>query len=249
VENGEITKEPLKFIAIDDPVACAIYARENGLLDQPRWKHFRHIAKNEKKFTRMVNPAKIKSFNSAPKYKYGYEIPRTYKQAKCLDQKNANTKWGDAMVLELGQIYEYTTFIDKGHHTKVNPPSGFKKIRVHLVFDVKHNGRHKARLVADGHLKDIPLDSVYSGVMSLQGFRIVQFLAELNDLQLWATDIGNAYLEAYTTENVYIIAGPEFGEREGHILVICKALYGLQSNGARWHDRFAACIRGLEFFP
>jgi hypothetical protein len=34
-ENGEITTEPLKVIAADDPVTCAIYARENGLLDQP----------------------------------------------------------------------------------------------------------------------------------------------------------------------------------------------------------------------
>jgi hypothetical protein len=32
-ENGEITKEPLSIIAVDDPVTCAIYARENGLLD------------------------------------------------------------------------------------------------------------------------------------------------------------------------------------------------------------------------
>jgi hypothetical protein len=57
-------------------------------------------------------------------------------------------------------------------------------------------------------------------------------------------------LEAYTTEKVYIIAGPaEFGEREGHILVISKALYGLRSSKAKWHDRFADCIRELSFFP
>jgi hypothetical protein len=60
----------------------------------------------------------------------------------------------------------------------------------------------------------------------------VLFLAELNELQLWATDIGNTYIEAYTSEKVYIIAGPEFGDREGHVLAICKALYGLQSSGA-----------------
>jgi hypothetical protein len=54
------------------------------------------------------------------------------------------------------------------------------------------------------------------------------FLAKLNHLELWATDIGNVYLEAYTSEKVYIIAGPEFGEHEGHILIISKALYGLQ---------------------
>jgi Reverse transcriptase (RNA-dependent DNA polymerase) len=117
------------------------------------------------------------------------------------------------------------------------------------VFDVKHDGRHKARLVADGHLTDVPINSVYLGVVSLRGFRLGLFLAELNGLQLWATDIGNAYLEAYTTEKVYIIAGPKFGEREGHILVISKALYDLRSSGARWHFRFADCIRELGFFP
>jgi Reverse transcriptase (RNA-dependent DNA polymerase) len=74
-------------------------------------------------------------------------------------------------------------------------------------------------------------------------------LAELSKLQLWATDIGNAYLKAYMTEKVYVIAGPEFGEREGHILIISKALYGLRSSGARWHDRIADCIRELRFFP
>jgi hypothetical protein len=45
----------------------------------------------------------------------------------------------------------------------------------------------------------------------LRGFRIALFLAKLNHLKLWSTDIGNAYLEAYTPEKVYIIAGPEFG--------------------------------------
>ena len=44
----------------------------------------------------------------------------------------------------------------------------YKKIRVHFVFDVKHDGRHKARLVADGHLTDVPLMIVYSGVVSLR---------------------------------------------------------------------------------
>jgi hypothetical protein len=32
------------------------------------------------------------------------------------------------------------------------------------------------------------------------------FLSELNDMETWATDIGNAYLEAVTDEKVYIIA-------------------------------------------
>jgi hypothetical protein len=50
-ENWEITKEPLKVIATNDPVTCAICAREKGLLDKTGQKWFWHIAKNEKKFT------------------------------------------------------------------------------------------------------------------------------------------------------------------------------------------------------
>ena len=90
----------------------------------------------------MVNQAKLRSFNNAPRFKNDYEVPRTYEQAVRLDEKNNNTKWQDAAALEQEQINEYHVFIDKGHHTKNAAPSGFKKIRVHFIFDVKHDGRH-----------------------------------------------------------------------------------------------------------
>jgi hypothetical protein len=53
---------------------------------------------------------------------------------------------------------------------------------------------------------------------NLQGLQMVAFLSELNGLNLWATDIGNAYLEAKTSELLFIIASPEFGDLEGHML-------------------------------
>jgi Reverse transcriptase (RNA-dependent DNA polymerase) len=153
----------------------------------------------------------IKSYHGTTRNKYGYEIPRNFDHAMMLDAKNKITRWKDAVDLELSKINEYHTFIDKGHHSKPVTPTGYKRIRVHLVFDVKHNERHKARLVADGHHTEVPLNSVYSGVVRIRGFRLTLFLAELNNLDLFSTDIGNAYLEAYTTEKVYIIAGPTFG--------------------------------------
>jgi len=50
-------------------------------------------------------------------------------------------------------------------------------------------------------------------------------------------------------EKVYIIAGPEFGELEGHTLIIFKALYGLRTSGLHWHERFADCLRDMGFYP
>ncbi len=59
------------------------------------------------------------------------------------------------------------------------------------------------------------------------------------NLDGWATEIGNAYLEPAMQEKVYVIAGPKFGDLEGHTLIIFKALYGLRTSGLHWHECFA----------
>ena len=248
-ENGEVTFEPLSLMAADDPVSCAIYAKQHGLLDTPGWKQFKKLAKREKVLLRVAKQAKLRSFNTAPRYKYGFEIPRSYAHALQIDARNKNTKWQDATKLEFDQLDEYETFEDAGDSKTTSAPKGYTKITVHLVFDVKHDGRHKVRCVAGGHLTEIPLDSVYSGVVSLRGLRIMLFLSELNQLEVWATDIGNAYLEASTKETIFIVGGTEFGPRYGRILIIRKALYGLRSSGKRWHERFADCLRDEGFSP
>ena len=66
----------------------------------------------------------------------------------------------------------------------MNPPKGYHRIKVHLVFAVKFDGRHKARLVADGHLTPEPIENIYSGVVSLRNLRLAIFLGKLNNLEL-----------------------------------------------------------------
>jgi Reverse transcriptase (RNA-dependent DNA polymerase) len=108
-----------------------------------------------------------------------------------------------------------------------------------LFFAVKHDLRHKARLVAGGHLTDPDIEGTYSGAVSLRTILIALVAAELNNLEIMVGDVSSAYLEAYTQEKVCFRAGPEFGTLEGHLRVIVRALYGLRTSGARWNDRFA----------
>jgi len=54
-ETGEITSEPLAIIAKDDPATLAQYAYDNNLLDEPGWKQFKKLAKNQKKLLCQVN--------------------------------------------------------------------------------------------------------------------------------------------------------------------------------------------------
>jgi hypothetical protein len=68
-------------------------------------------------------------------------------------------------------------------------------------------------------------------------------LAALNDLDLLAADVGNAYINADAREKVYFIAGDEFGiMNKGKKVVIVKALYGLKSSGAAWRAHLAEVL-------
>lgn len=73
------------------------------------------------------------------------------------------------------------------------------------------------------------------------------FWPKLNGLNICAADVGNAYLMARTGELLYIVAGPEFGEFEGHILIVYKALYGLRTSGARWAEKLADSLQVLGY--
>ena len=48
---------------------------------------------------------------------------------------------------------------------------------------------------------------------------------------------------------MYFIANDAFGEYASCTLIISKALYGLRTSGARWHDRFADTLRDMGYVP
>ena len=131
----------------------------------------------------------------------------------------------------------------------MNPPKGYHQNKVHLVFAVKFDGRHKARLVADGHLTPEHIENIYSGVVVLRNLRVVIFLGKLHNLDIWGADIGNEYLAAFTGEKYYIVAGPGFQELKGYILIYLKALYGLKSLSKRWAEVIQGILRDLQFTP
>ena len=144
-----------------------------------------------------------------------------------LDRQNDDTIWRDAI-----EIDEFT------------------RIPYHFVFDVKFNGRQKARLVAGGNHTTPPKEDIYSGVVGIESICIGLLIAELNGLQVCAADIGNAFLYGKTKEKVMIRAGKEFGAyMADKILIVDKSLYGLRSSSARFHDHLSSKLRRMGFTP
>ena len=239
-ESGEVTYEPLTLISKEDPINCAVYAKKHDLLDTTGWNHPKRYAKISKRLIRAVKQSWIRQVRASARYQHGFQVPKDYNDAIRLDKENSNTHWQDAMNLELTGKAQF-------HNGKAVTPDGFQKIRVHFVYAVKHDGRFKASIVADGHLTKEPVESIYSGVVSLRCLRMVVFLSQLNDLKIWGADVGIAYLEVYTDEKLCTIAGPEFKELQGHPLIMIKALHGTHSGGARWHDRLFDILQELKF--
>jgi hypothetical protein len=79
-----------------------------------------------------------------------------------------------AIRTEVKQLTEYQTFIvlDSGEDI----PKGYQKIPYHIVFDVKYDPRHKARLVAGGKWKVNDKEDIYSGLVCMDTVKIGFFL-------------------------------------------------------------------------
>ena len=113
-----------------------------------------------------------------------------------------------------------------------------------MIFDMKHDLTRKARFVAGGHRTDEPKESTYSSVVTRDSIRLAFLLAALNDLDVLAAVVQNPYLNAPTKEKVWTRAGLEFGPLfKGRPVLICRALYGLKSSGARWRKHMANTLR------
>jgi len=210
------------------------------LLDEPA---FQWWAKDALKRTRRIIK-KVKSKYWQRTHKYGIRLPKSVQEALHLDQENGNTLWYDAIQKELKNVQVAFKFLDDDEPT----PVGYKEIPCHIIFDIKMDFTRKARFVAGGHKTDPPATLTYSSVVSRDSVRIAFLIAALNDLDILAADIGNAYINADAREQVYFIAGDEFGtNRKGKRVIIIKALYGLKSSGAAWRAHFAEFLHGMGY--
>ena len=85
--------------------------------------------------------------------------------------------WTEEMGIENGKMQSSwrETNCTNTPHSMIWEPKECKKVKVHIIFDVKHDGRHEAHFVAGGYLTPIPVESVYSGVISLHGVGLLNF--------------------------------------------------------------------------
>ena len=96
------------------------------------------------------------------------------------------------------------------------------------------NGKftRKARFVATEYTTDPPASLTYYSVFSRYRARIAFNIAYINDIYIWACDIGNTYLNEKLREKIWMKASTEFENDKGKVMIVIRAMYGLKSSGS-----------------
>jgi hypothetical protein len=141
-ETGEVSWEPLhtktRPACTTPTVTVAIYAEKHGLLDTLAG-NFRD-SRNEPRPRNDLSAALTKqSIRSAPR-PYTCTVPssRDYEQAVSIDEDNKNTKWQDSTENSVRLMNTRPSMTKE----RISTWPWYKKIRVHLIYAVKHDGRH-----------------------------------------------------------------------------------------------------------
>ena len=227
-KDGTTSWERLADLKESFPSEVAEYSVAAGIDHLPAFKWW--VPYILKKRNAIIS--KVKSRYHKRTHKFGIRIPKTVEEARDIDRINGNDLWEKALEKEMSNVRVAFKMLNEEDRA----PVGHTRIKCHIIFDVKMETlRRKCRLVAGGHMTEAPCTSVtYSSVVSRESVRIALTLAALNDLEIKAADIQNAYLTApLVSEKIWTVCGPEFGKDEGRKAIVVRALYGLRAAG---HD-------------
>ncbi len=84
-----------------------------------------------------------------------------------------------------------------------------------MIFDIKtEDFRCKARLVAGGHMTNVPTAYTYASVVTRETVHIALMLAALILLEVMGADIMNTYITALCKEKIWTTLGSEFGKEK-----------------------------------
>ena len=107
----------------------------------------------------------------------------------------------------------------------------------------------KAKFVAGGHTTDSPELLTYYRVVSRYSVRIAFTIAALNNIDIWARDIGNADLNEKFRDKIWTKIVTDFGNDKEKFMIVVRTLNGLKSSGAVWRAMIAKTLLDLGYKP
>ena len=180
-------------------------------------------------------------------FKFGTEMPSSYQDAKKGKEWPA---WKREMDEEITTLSDLGAFI-KGLSMQ-DLPEGYDAstvIRSIWVYDVKVDGRKRARFAARGDMEaEDPDDDRYSPVAQMKSIRVLLAVAAQLNLEIVTMDFPKAFLLGKMDKSrpIFMFAPDGYGER-GEIWSIQLPLYGLTVSSRRFYESLSEFMRAVGF--
>jgi hypothetical protein len=169
--------------------------------------------------------------------------PRSFMEAE------RHAAWCAAMQSEMDAVEKNRTW------ELADRPRGHRAITLKWVFKLKRDEasaviKHKARLVARGFVQreGINFDGTFTPVARMESVRLLFALAAQEGWRVHHMDVKSAFLNDDLNEvYVYQPSGLAIPSKEGKVLHLCKALYGLRQAPRAWNAKLDSTLKGMDF--
>ncbi|XP_006458389.1 hypothetical protein AGABI2DRAFT_58655, partial [Agaricus bisporus var. bisporus H97] len=152
--------------------------------------------------------------------------------------------WIEACIDELRALKK------RGVYEIVDLPEGIKTVKNRWVFNIKSDGRKRARLVAKGfsQIEGIDFNELFSPVVRYETARLIFGVAALEDWEIESVDVKAAYLYRKLEEEIYMEQPEGFRkDNDKRVWRLHRALYGLKQSGLAWWRELTASMKDLGF--
>jgi hypothetical protein len=158
--------------------------------------------------------------------------------------------WRAAMKAEMDAVDKNRTW------ELTDLPRCHRAITLKWVFKLKRDEvstiiKHKAHLVARGFLQreGIDFDDAFAPVARMESVRLLLALATQEGWHVHHMDVKSAFLNGDLKEEVYVHQPSGFAipDKEGKVLRLRKALYGLRQSPRAWNAKLDSMLRRMGF--
>ena len=128
-------------------------------------------------------------------------------------------------------------------------PSGRRPVKCKWIFDIKRDGRFKARLVACGYsqIGGVDFTQVFSPVVNDVTFRIMLLAKMIWKLASYLFDVETAFLLGELEEELYMDCPPGLECEEDDCVLLHKSIYGLVQAARQFNKFWNKLMKKLGF--
>ena len=102
--------------------------------------------------------------------------------------------------------------------------------------------RAKARLVAKGFSQRVDFFETFASTASTTSHRLMASMAGKLDWKLGHLDVDQAFIQAELNTEIVSRLPPGCGEMSGKVVLLNKALYGLNQSGRSWYKLLSSAL-------